>query len=120
MENALLQLEQALASRSNYRQSLDAEYAKLKAGNSTFLNAVEVEERYTAAGLNIINAQFQQATSLVGLRFQTGTLLPATPDATVGWAELTTIPIPVAPPVRPPPERMLQRGAAGRVTAGER
>ena len=104
VENALQQYEASSAGRLQYRKSLDAEYAKLKAGNSTFLNAVETEELFTSAGLSEITAELQYASSLARVRYETGTILPPTPDAIVDWADLTTIPSPVGPtsyPVRP-------------------
>ena len=98
VENALQQLRDALTARTNYRKSLDAVYAKLKAGNSTFLDAVETEVLYTNSGLNVINAQQQYASSLARVRYETGTLLPPAADALLGWDELTTLPTPAVDP----------------------
>ncbi len=112
VENALLQLQQSLIARTNYRKALDAEYAKLKAGNSTFLNAVETEELYTNTGLNVINAELQYAISLARTRYETGTILPALPNAVVNWENLTTIPVPAAVATSTERPALLRRAAA--------
>ncbi len=96
VENALQQLQEAVTSRTNYRKALDAEYAKLKAGSSTFLNAVETEQLYTSSGLNVINAQLQYAIGLARARYETGTILPVSPTTPIDWDNLTTIPAPAA------------------------
>ncbi len=107
VENALQQLQEALRARTNYRKSLDAQYAKLKAGNSTFLDAVQTEILYTSTGLNVISAQFQYATALARVRYETGTILPPAADALVNFDDLTTIPVPAVVPITAPRPKVL-------------
>jgi len=94
LEEAVARLAQAEAAAGYFQESIDAEIEKLRVGASTLIDAVVTEQQRTGADLSLVAARQQVAVLLAQLRFETGTLVEATPDGgtTLPIERLTTLP----------------------------
>ncbi len=70
--SSLLDTDQASAL---YQTALQLEEEKLKLGQSTLLDYINLEEIMTRTNLQLVQNQLQYASAVINLRFQTGTLL---------------------------------------------
>lgn len=72
---ALAEDRAAQAAATGYREAVDAEVEKLRAGESTLVDVLLTEQRWTDARLAAVDARRDLARLLVQLRFTTGTLV---------------------------------------------
>lgn len=87
------ELKKAHESVLLYQTAVEKERLKLKMGESTTIDLIDVDDRLTAAMLREISAKLSYAKSLVQLRFETGTILsPDLKNISVSIKELTTVP----------------------------
>jgi len=68
-------LARARDSVAAYDKTIEAEQAKLKAGDSTLIDTILTEQQTTAARLTLVSAQQEYATTLARLLFETGLIL---------------------------------------------
>lgn len=86
-------LERAEEALAAFREAVANEQKKLKAGLSTLVDVLQMEDRLTRAELNALAARLRVAQGVVSVRFLSGTLLGREGEASaVGIEELTTIP----------------------------
>ncbi len=87
------ELKQAHESVLVYQTAVEKERLKLKFGESTIIDLIDVDDRLTVAMLKEVSAKLSYAKSLVQLRFETGTILsPDLKNISVSMKELTTVP----------------------------
>lgn len=87
------ELKKAHESVLLYKTAVKKERLKLKIGESTVIDLMDVDDRLTTAMLKETSARLSYAQSLVQLRFETGTILsPDLKDISVSMKELTTVP----------------------------
>jgi outer membrane protein TolC len=94
LEESVARLTQAEAAAGFFQETIDAEVEKLRAGASTLIDAIVTEQQRTGADLALVAARQQVAALLAQLRFETGTLVDATPEggSTLPIDRLTTLP----------------------------
>ncbi|MEM9822295.1 MAG: TolC family protein [Bacteroidota bacterium] len=80
LQNAILALEKSAQSFRYYEEVFKNEQVKFQNGLTTLLNLILFQERLTFAQLDYIQSQQQVAQSIANLRYETGTLLPATKE----------------------------------------
>ncbi len=68
-------LNRARDSVTAYDKTIEAEQAKLKAGDSTLIDTILTEQQTTAARLALVSAQQEYATTLARLLFESGMIL---------------------------------------------
>ncbi len=87
------ELKKAHESMLVYQTAVEKERLKLKLGESTIIDLIDVDDRLTIAMLKEVSARLSYANSLVQLRFETGTILsPDLKNISVSMKELTTVP----------------------------
>jgi outer membrane protein len=93
LRSSALSLEESKISSDLYREVLEKERIKLQLGESTIIDVLQIEDRLTNADLNYISARQRLSSAIIGLRFQTGTLLSEAGDElTISLTDLTTLP----------------------------
>ena len=75
LENNVTVLEKALESLNFYQEVYNNEQVKFQNGLTTLLNLILFQERLTFAQLDYLQAHQQFASSIINLRYETGTLL---------------------------------------------
>ncbi|MCB1009874.1 MAG: TolC family protein [Acidobacteria bacterium] len=78
LNEAVARFGQAAEAARLFRETIDAEFEKLKLGSSTLVDAIVTEQQQTQARLALIAAQQEVATLLAQLRFETGTMVEDT------------------------------------------
>lgn len=79
-----------------YDKTIEAEQAKLKAGDSTLIDTILTEQQTTAARLTLVSAQQEYATTLARLLFETGLILDRQEGmAKVNAEALVAVPAPL-------------------------
>lgn len=73
----------------NYDQTIIDEQARFKAGDSSLVDAILTEQQTTSARLALVSAQFDYATLLAALRYESGLLVN---DGSVDAAQLVAVP----------------------------
>ena len=87
------ELKKAHESVLVYQTAVEKERLKLKLGESTIIDLIDVDDRLTTAMETEVSARLSYAKSLVQLRFETGTILsPDLKNISVSMKELTTVP----------------------------
>ena len=87
------ELKKAHESVLVYQTAVEKERLKLKLGESTIIDLIDVDDRLTTAMETEVSARLSYAKSLVHLRFETGTILsPDLKNISVSMKELTTVP----------------------------
>jgi len=87
------ELKKAHESVLVYHIAVQKERLKLKLGESTIIDLIDVDDRLTTAMQTEVSARLSYAKSLVQLRFETGTILsPDLKNISVSMKELTTVP----------------------------
>ncbi len=87
------ELKKAHESVLVYQTAVQKERLKLKLGESTIIDLIDVDDRLTTAMETEVSARLSYAKSLVQLRFETGTILsPDLKNISVSMKELTTVP----------------------------
>lgn len=87
------ELKQAHESVLVYQTAVEKERLKLKLGESTIIDLIDVDDRLTTAMYSEVSARLSFAKSLVQLRFETGTILsPDLKNISVSMKELITVP----------------------------
>ncbi len=76
LDHSLREIEHADAEANFGREALEAARTKLRLGQVSVLDTIQVQERYIQALQDIVTARQLYAQSLVQLRFETATLLP--------------------------------------------
>ena len=90
---AVEQLRQASEAAENLQQTVQAEFDKLEAGETTLLDAIVTEQQQTRALLGRLRAQLEVALLIAELRFESGMLVHHEDGANrITQADLTTIP----------------------------
>lgn len=98
LEEAAARYVQAAEAARLFRETVAAEFEKLKLGSSTLVDAIVTEQQQTQAQLAVIAAQQEVATLLAQLRFETGTLVEDTEQGfQVDEPRLLTLPEATAP-----------------------
>lgn len=93
LRNSITELRKVRESVAHYRKAVENENIKLRLGMSTILEVVTLEDRLSDALLAETANRRSYADAVVGLRFQTGTLLTVEGDNySVGMEQLTHIP----------------------------
>lgn len=89
-------LSRARDSVNAYDKTIEAEQAKLKAGDSTLIDTILTEQQTTAARLTLVSAQQEYATTLARLLFETGLILDRQDGmAKVNAEALVAVPAPL-------------------------
>jgi outer membrane protein TolC len=91
LRDAINRARQAEQAATFYRQTIDSEVARLKAGESTLINVILTEDQATSALLNLSAARRDLANLIAELRFATGGLVP-TDTAALTPQSLVTVP----------------------------
>ena len=87
------ELKKAHESVLVYQTAVQKERLKLKLGESTIIDLIDVDDRLTTAMETEVSARLSYAKALVQLRFETGTILsPDLKNISVSMKELTTVP----------------------------
>ena len=87
------ELKKAHESVLVYQTAVEKERLKLKLGESTIIDLIDVDDRLTTAMETEVSARLSYAKALVQLRFETGTILsPDLKNISVSMKELTTVP----------------------------
>lgn len=73
----------------NYDQTILDEQARLKAGDSSLVDAILTEQQTTSARLSLVAAELEYATLIAALRYQSGLLVR---DGAVDASQLTAVP----------------------------
>jgi outer membrane protein TolC len=68
-------LVQATAAERHFRAAMEAERARRRLAQTTLIELFAVEDRYDAAQLALVQAQWDWATELAQWQFETGSLL---------------------------------------------
>lgn len=93
LKNAAAEVDRGEAAVRLYRQTIDNEYTKYKAGESTLIDYILTEENLTGALSTLISARQAYAEALARLRYETGTLVTYGPSgATASAASLRRFP----------------------------
>jgi outer membrane protein TolC len=88
--DALVQSEQA---GQAFERTVNAEFEKLRLGESTLLDTVLTEQQRTQALVSLVSARQQVANLVSELRFETGTLVDqGAGENRITWESLTTLP----------------------------
>jgi outer membrane protein TolC len=77
-----------------YRTAVQKERKKLKLGESTVIDLIDVDDRLTVAFLKEVSAKRSYANAVIRFRFETSTILssPERDDFSINMKELTTVP----------------------------
>jgi outer membrane protein len=75
LNNSLEQLRTAKVAADSFRDALEGERDKLRLGVGSIVDILQVEDRYVAADLQLIQAQIGYASAIVNLRLATGAFL---------------------------------------------
>ncbi len=87
------ELKKAHESVLVYQTAVEKERLKLRLGESTIIDLIDVDDRLTTAMQTEVSARLSYAKALVQLRFETGTILsPDLKNISVSMKELTTVP----------------------------
>ncbi|MCP4252227.1 MAG: TolC family protein [Candidatus Scalindua sp.] len=87
------ELKKALESVLVYQTAVEKQRLKLKLGETTIIDLIDVDDRLTTAMYTEVSARLSYAKALVQLRFETGTILsPDLKNISVSMKELTTVP----------------------------
>lgn len=90
---ALDALEQAEAAAAAFEETVNAEFEKLRLGESTLIDALLTEQQRTSAMTSLIGARQQVANLVSQLRFETGSLVEVGEEGNrITWESLTTVP----------------------------
>lgn len=93
MELSIRRIDAAANAVKSVSTALETEREKFKLGDATVLDAIQTEDRLTAARLSLVAARLSYAQALALLRFETGTIMPgADGEASVGVRDLFTLP----------------------------
>jgi outer membrane protein TolC len=77
LERTAAQMQMETSALTLYEQAVGQEIVKQKNGIATLIDVINVEARYQAARVNLLQLQLAYANALAGLRLASGTLLPA-------------------------------------------
>ncbi len=91
--NSLKELEKTEDSVKIYMNAFDGERDKFKAGETTLLNIIDIQNRLDNVLINRMSVLKKTATAIVRIRYETGTLIQfSNADGTVNMQELVTVP----------------------------
>ena len=91
LREAVARAQQAEASARFYQQITDAEFERLRAGETTLIDAILTEDQAVSAQLSLSAARRDVASLVAELRYQLGVLVPANAQA-IDAATLVTVP----------------------------
>ncbi len=89
LQQSVTQVEQARAAVDFYQQTVEAELARLRAGDATVLDTIVTQQQQIGARLGLVSAQLELARRLAELRYETGTLVTG---GTFRAQDLVTVP----------------------------
>ncbi len=89
LQQSVTQVEQARAAVGFYQTTIDAEMARLRAGDATVLDTIVTQQQQIGARLGLVAAELELAQRIIDLRFQTGTLVTG---GAVRAQDLVTVP----------------------------
>ncbi len=89
LQQSIAEVEQARSAVDFYQATVDAELARLRAGDSTVLDTIVTQQQQIGARLSLVSAQLELARRIVELRYETGTLVTG---GTVRAQDLVTAP----------------------------
>jgi outer membrane protein len=93
VRNAIARLKNARESVEFFQAALDGERERYRAGISSFVDVLTIEDRLTNALTNRVQAELSYALALVQFRFATGTIVaPDRPIQTIKPNTLLTLP----------------------------
>ena len=96
LANGSAQLLQADEAVRAYREAIETERLKYKAGSATLLDVINTEDRWIEALIAAVAARQQIAEGYARLRFESGTMLPGEgTKLTLGNDVLVTVPVAV-------------------------
>ena len=91
LREAVARAQQAEASAGFYQQITDAEFERLRAGETTLIDAILTEDQQVSAQVALSAARRDVAALVAELRYELGLLVPANPQA-LDAASLVTVP----------------------------
>lgn len=89
LQQSVTQVDQARAAVEFYGTTVEAEMVRLRAGDATVLDTIVTQQQQIGARLALVSAQLELARRIVGLRYETGTLVSG---GTVDARALVTVP----------------------------
>ena len=84
VQQAARRVEQASAAAEFYRDTLDAEIERFRAGEATLVDTILTEQQLTDAELTRVGARAELASLIAELRFETGELVEHTDEGSLG------------------------------------
>ena len=93
VQQAVRRVEQASAAADFYRETLDAEVERLRAGEATLVDTILTEQQLTDSRFTLVAARAELASLIAELRFETGALVDYTNEGSlVVEPSLVTVP----------------------------
>ena len=93
VQQAVRRVEQASAAADFYRETLDAEVERLRAGEATLVDTILTEQQLTDSRFTLVAARAELASLIAELRFESGALVDYTNEGSlVVEPSLVTVP----------------------------